>query len=530
MALRRWFLNLAAFAAAATAVVLALYSWQSGAQLPAAAATRSYAGNVPAPAFPKGLDWINTNGKELSLDQLRGKVVLLDFWTYGCINCMHVIPDLHRLQEKYGEALVVIGVHSAKFENERKTENIRKIAQRYGRDEPIVNDRAFAVWNAYGARAWPTLVLIDPEGRAIGQVAGEGHYDLLDEIIGGAIEQFGAAGKLDREPLPYIGGLDMPDTALLFPGKVLADAAGKRLFIADSNHNRIVVTDLDGTVKVVIGNGAAGLLDGDFASAQFNGPQGLALANNDTLYVADTLNNAIRRVDLDRQRVTTIAGTGKQVYMRDDEYAADGTPLNSPWDVLWHDDTLYIAMAGQHQLWTYSPGQNRLRAFAGSRREELRDGPRLHAGLNQPSGLALHDGILYVADSEASAIRAVTPGDNGAVKTLVGTGLFDFGDVDGVGRAVRLQHPLGVAWYDDALFVADTYNSKIKKLDPRERVSITYYGGDGKLDEPGGLSVAGDILYIADTNHHAVKTINLKTGAERALVLSDPHKLLARAQ
>ncbi|HEX7030883.1 MAG TPA: thioredoxin-like domain-containing protein [Gammaproteobacteria bacterium] len=508
MRAKRGFLNVAILIAVA-ATVIGVRWWESGGALRVASAMPSIAGTQPAPEFPQDLDWINTGGDALALDDLRGKVVLLDFWTYGCINCFHIIPDLKKLEEKYGNALVVIGVHSAKFESEGDTQRIRSIAQRYERTEPIVNDRDFEIWNAYGARAWPTLVLIDPAGNVVGKVVGEGHYELLDKAIGQLVKEF--EGEIDRAPLPLEPALaKMEDTFLRFPGKVLADAETHRLFIADSNHHRIVVADFDGKVLNIIGSGDAGLRDGDFKTAQFHQPQGLALAGENTLYVADTRNNAIRRVDLETGTVQTVAGTGEQVYMRRDSYPAAETPLNTPWDVLWHDGLLYIAMAGQHQLWTYNPDTERLNAFAGTRREALIDGPRLEAALNQPSGLATDGEKLYFADSEASAIRYVDFETND-VETIVGTGLFDFGDVDGKGDDVRLQHPLGVTFANGELYVADTYNDKIKIVDPDARTSKTLIGGEGQLFEPGGLDFAEGKLFVADTNGHVVKIFGLES-------------------
>lgn len=485
----------------------------------------SLAGSTPAPDFPKGLDWINTGGHQVSLDELRGKVVILDFWTYGCINCFHIIPDLKKLEAKYGDALVVVGVHSAKFKHEQKTANIRQIALRYGRTEPIVNDRNFDIWHAYSVNAWPTVVIIDPAGNAVGKIPGEGHYALMDHYVGGLIQEFKKDGKLDTDPLPFLGKVDMPDTPLLFPGKVLADGTDGRLFIADSNHNRIVVTNLDGHVEQVIGSGKTGLKDGAFDQAQFHQPQGLALANKDTLYVADTRNNAIRQVDLKAKTVTTVAGDGQQHYMTADEYPAEGTALNSPWDVYWYGGRLFIAMAGQHQIWTFLPSSGKLHRFAGTGREGVNDGSAGSAWFAQPSGLALHDDVLYVADPEASAIRAIDLQKN-RVRTLVGTGLFDFGDRDGRGDDVRLQHALGVAWLGDRLFIADTYNSKLKRLAPSSRTVDTVKLPDGSLDEPGGLSAARGKLYIADTNQHAVKVYDPDSGELQALTLSDPQHLL----
>jgi thiol-disulfide isomerase/thioredoxin len=472
---------------------------------------KSFAGTRAAPEFEAGLDWINTGGKPITLASLKGKVVLLDFWTYGCANCMHVIPDLERLEQKYADSLVVIGVHSAKFENEGRTSQIRKVVQRYELKHPVVNDKAMQIWDAYGARAWPTLALVDPAGNAVGQVAGEGHYDTLDRVIGALVAEFEAKGALKRSHFPVRPDA-LPRSTLLFPGKVLADAVGKRLFIADTLHHRIVVTDLDGKQLLTIGAGQKGFVDGGFTTARFDAPQGMALADADTLYVADERNDSIRRVDLAKGTVSTVAGNGQHGYMRGGAYDARATTLNTPWDLLWKGDArdgqLYIAMAGQHQLWRLDPKTQRLKLHAGSGYEQLEDGSLADGGLNQPSGLTTDGKQIYFADSEASAIRSADFATDGNMRTLVGTGLFDFGDIDGKGRAVRLQHPLGVSWSGGQLYIADTYNGKLKRLDPTTLVVTTLAAG---LDEPGGLSAVAGKVYIADTNHHAIKVYDLKT-------------------
>lgn len=525
---RKLFLILAL--AIVTSAVFAGLRWFTGWRvMPLALATEApaLAGTVAAPAFPSGLDWINTGGKPVSLAELRGKVVLLDFWTYGCINCFHIIPDLDKLQRTYGNKLVIIGVHSAKFATERKTAHIAMIVQRYGIDHPVVNDKHMQIWNEYGAEGWPTLTLIDPAGKIVGQVSGEGHYALLNKAIGILVREFGARGEINDKPLWFNNiKLSMPHTELLYPGKVLADAAHDRLFIADSNHNRIVVAALDGKVLAVIGNGKKGLRDGDYANAEFAYPQGMTLADANTLYVADTDNNAIRKIDLLNKTVTTVAGNGKQAYMTDPTMPAGSAVLNTPWAVLWHDGLLYIAMAGQHQLWLYDPMTQTLRLYAGSGDEGIDDGPLRAASFAQSSGLTTDGKYLYVADPEASAVREVGFGPDARVRTLVGTGLFDFGDVDGIGSAVRLQHDLGVAWHDGRIYIADTYNSKIKVLDLKTRRVTTLAGGDGQFDEPGGLSVAGNTLYVADTDHNRIALVNLSTRQISTFKLNDPRHLL----
>jgi len=475
-----------------------------------------------------GVEWLNTAGP-IRLRDLRGKIVLLDFWTYCCINCMHVLPDLARLEKKYANQLVVIGVHSAKFDAEKDSKNIREAILRYGIEHPVVNDANRRIWNAYRVIAWPTFFLIDPEGYLVGRASGEGLGEVLDAAIAQLIEEHRARKTLNEQPLRF----DLEKfrqrekTPLYFPGKVLADAASRRLFIADSSHHRIVIADWEGKVLAVAGTGEPGWQDGPFEKAQFNDPQGLAL-DGTKLYVADRKNHLIRVLDLAEKQVATLAGTGSQSHDR----RAAGKPrevgLNSPWDLLLLGRTLFIAMAGHHQIWKLDLQQDHLAAYAGSGMEEIIDGTLSTSAFAQPSGLA-SDGVwLYVADSETSSIRAVSlDASRGLVRTVVGMGLFEFGDRDGQGKAVRLQHPLGVAYHNGLLYIADTYNNKIKILDPVKRTCRTFLGdrkpGNSddppRFDEPGGISIAGDFLFVADTNNHAIRAVHLKTKQVRTLAL-----------
>ncbi len=433
------------------------------------------------------------------------------------MNCHHVFPDLARLEKTFHQELVVIGVHSAKFPNERETENIRKAVLRHGIAHPVVNDADMAIWKRYGVRGWPTLMLVDPEGVVVGYVSGEGNHDLLAETIRETIAAAERKGTLSRRPVLFPRDRE-PERPLLFPGKVHATA--DRLFVSDTAHHRIVVADHTGKVLDRIGSGTEGFADGAFADARFRYPQGLH-ASGGKLWVADTENHRIREADLAERTVRTLAGTGEQVHTRDGGPALE-TPLNSPWDVVPAGSLLYVAMAGQHQVWTLDLARGVAAPWAGDGRETLEDGSRAEASFNQPSGLALGEGTLYVADAEVSGIRAVATGPGGRVRTLVGAGLFEFGDRDGVRDEVRMQHVLHVA-LDPAgkrLFVADSYNHKVKTLDLERGRGATCLG-DGtpgatddppRLFEPGGLAVAGGRLFIADTNNHAVRVTDLATG------------------
>lgn len=479
---------------------------------------------VAAPELNGGISWLNTAGP-LHLTDLRGKIVLLDFWTFCCINCIHTLPDLAKLEKKYADQLVVVGVHSAKFDNEKNSENIRKAVLRYEISHPVVNDANMTIWDTYGIKSWPTLVLIDPEGFVVGAGSGEGLYDALDKVIGNLVKEHREKKTLNEKPLRFeLARLkEKGDNPLFFPGKIQADEASRRLFIADSTHHRIVITDLDGQKIAVAGVGEPGSQDGSFDKATFNDPQGMALAG-DTLYVADRKNHLIRALDLKKNMVRTIAGTGVHGENRMFGGPALKTGLNSPWDLCLIGPRLFIAQAGFHQIWTVDLEKGNLDPYAGTGAERIHDGVLDRASFAQPSGLTTDGQNLYVADSEVSAIRAISIAD-GDVKTIVGQGLFEFGDKDGVGDQVRLQHALGVLFHEGKLYVADTYNSKIKVIDPKESSSTSFVGGPAGwlgarlFNEPGGLSYANGKLYVADTNGHRIQVVDLKTKAISTLEL-----------
>lgn len=474
--------------------------------------------------FPEGLHWINT-AAPIQLNDLRGKLVLLDFWTYCCINCMHVLPELKKLEEAYPDQLVVIGVHSAKFDEEKDTQNIRDAVLRYNITHPVVNDAEMVLWRRLGVRSWPSLVLVDPQGYAVWGNSGEATFEQLDDVMKRALPFYKKQGLLDEKPLRFeLEKGKAEKTPLRFPGKVLADEPGDRLFIADSNHNRIVITQLDGTLLKIIGQTTIGRADGDYASAQFQQPQGMALFD-ETLYIADTENHLLRKVDLSNEKVTTIAGTGRQSRTAPPlrrMTRPSKTALNSPWALWVHEDYLYIAMAGPHQIWRMRLDESGIAVYAGSGREDIVDGPLApkqayqtgYSSFAQPSGLASDGTWLFVADSEGSSIRAVPFDSKQEVRTIVGTAhlpmarLFTFGDIDGRGQKVRLQHPLGVVYYRERLYVADTYNNKIKVIDPTDGTTKTLIA-TSQFDEPAGITAAAGKLFVADTNNHRIQIIDL---------------------
>jgi DNA-binding beta-propeller fold protein YncE len=494
----------------------------------------------PAPELEGGVEWLNVGGP-ISMKDLRGKVVILDFWTFCCINCMHVLPDLKYLEQKYGKELVVIGVHSAKFDNEKETGNIRKAILRYEIEHPVINDANMTVWRKFQISSWPSLVLIDPEGNYCGVAPGEGNRELLDGVLGKLIAYHKAKGTLDETPIRFdLERNRAAATPLRFPGKILADTPNDRLFISDSNNNRIVIATLDGKLIEVIGSGQIGAKNGSYADAQFDHPQGMTLVD-DILYVADTENHLLRTVDLAKKEVATLAGTGEQSHSRAPGGNLLATALNSPWDLCVVDEVLYIAMAGPHQLWSHKLGSQTIQQYAGSGREDITDGDLDSGALAQPSGIANDGTVLYVVDSEGSAVRRIStkPKANltkptGSIKTIAGThdlprgaSLFAFGDVDGEGSAARFQHPLGIVLHEGTAFVADSYNHKIKQVDLKSH-KVTSWLGTGKpgtgLDpvqfaEPAGMTIAGKNMYIADTNNNRIVVVNMATKEASELVI-----------
>ncbi|GAA4310930.1 thioredoxin-like domain-containing protein [Nibribacter koreensis] len=464
-------------------------------------------GVVNAPEINTKHGWLNTD-RSYTLKDFRGKIVLLDFWTYGCINCQHLLPDLHRLEKEYPHELVIIGVHSAKFDAEKSHEAIRQAILKFGITHPVVNDADFEVWKHYAVNAWPTVVLIDPNGKVIGQKPGEGIYDTIKPHLDQLIEAFG--DRINREPFPFTQ--EQAEAQMLkFPSKLITDAEGN-LYLSDSGHNRILKLSTTGQVLETIGAGQAGFKDGAYTQATFNEPHGLAL-NGQTLYVADAKNNAVRAIDLETRQVRTIAGTGElSYYFFDDQLGAPVNP-NSPWDLGVDHHQLYIASAGNHQILRLDLQTNQVLRFAGTGREALADGSLREAAFNQPSGLALHGRTLYIADPEASAVRALHL-DQASVTTLIGRGLFEFGDEDGYFDEAYLQHCMGLTYHNGLLYLADTYNGKVKVLDlEKEQIQTVVEA----LQEPNDVLVHQGYLWITNTNAHQLLKVNLETGEKEVV-------------
>jgi thiol-disulfide isomerase/thioredoxin len=531
---------------------------------------------VRAPEIPAGLAWFN--GGPLRLGDLRDRVVLLEFWTAGCVNCHHNIPQLHALQQRFGDAVVVIGVHSAKFPAERAATSVGDAVERLGIRYPVLHDEGLRLWDQYAVRAWPTLVVVDPSGRIAATHVGE----WLADDLAPSIEAMLAAGDVhDAVARTPVEDAPAPDRERLrrlrFPSRVVI-RDDKSVFVADTGHHRVLMLYLDhkharGTVTRVWGTGEPGLRDDWEFLATFHHPRGMAV-DMDYVFVADTDNHAVRAIDIVTGGVQTWAGDGTKAHGR--IVAGDArTPLRSPWAVASTMYTQLIAMTGAHQIWEvmiadlhYIPETDsqswlddprfmavystdpitgsqslvdnvrteavyNIHPIVGTGYESLEDGPPDEAGFSQPSDMVLDGDTLYVVDAEASAVRVIAD----EVRTLVGRGLWTFGDQDGVGDDVRLQHPTGIAAHDGMVYIADTLNHKIKLLDPATRRVTTLIGTgeaghrdgawtEATLNAPEGVVVRGDWMLVADTGNHAIRLANVQDRTIRTLHIDNDDLLV----
>ncbi|MDQ0697259.1 sugar lactone lactonase YvrE [Streptomyces sp. W4I9-2] len=459
---------------------------------------------VRAPELIGKGGWLNTGDQQYTLADLRGRIVILDFWTFCCVNCLHVLDELRELEEKHCDTVVIIGVHSPKFVHEAEHQAVVDAVERYEVHHPVLDDPELATWKQYAVRAWPTLVVIDPEGYVVAQHAGEGHAHAIEKLVEELEAEHAAKGTLRRGDGPYVAPEPVA-THLRFPGKALLLPGGGFL-VSDTTRHRLVELDADGeTVRRHFGTGERGLSDGGPDEARFSEPQGLAVLPDGRVAVADTVNHAIRALDLTTGVTSTLAGTGRQWW----QGAPTGGParevdLSSPWDVAWFGDRLWIAMAGVHQLWTYDPESATVRVAAGTTNEGLVDGPAAEAWFAQPSGLAVSaDGErLWVADSETSSLRWVDRDEH--VRTAVGTGLFDFGHRDGAADQALLQHPLGVtALPDGSVAISDTYNHALRRYDPASG-EVTTLATD--VREPSdAVLVDGDLVVVESARHRLTR-------------------------
>ncbi|RKZ16178.1 hypothetical protein DRQ53_06995 [bacterium] len=465
-----------------------------------------------APEFPEGLTWLNSDRPLRMGEELRGRVLLLDFWTYCCVNCVHMLDELSRVEEEFADApFSVIGVHAPKFDNERDPANVQHAIDRLGVRHPVLVDADRKVWSDYTVGAWPTTILVDAKGYVREQLQGEVDGTVLREKITALLaEVTDEPGAPAPATASRSRSTDPAPQTLLYPGKIAAD--DQHIFIADSGHHRVLVCDHTGRVLKTLGGAQAGNEDGRHDTARFNDPQGMA-SDGQNLWVADRGNHLLRQVSLDLFWVKTMAGTGALGQSRAavDPARPLTIDLRSPWDVHLVGEHLLIAMAGSHQIWLYDIEKDEIGAWAGSGVEDHIDGPMQEAAFAQPSGLSQVGPWIMIADSEVSSLRAIDL-KKGEAQTLAGGGLFDFGDADGDAETMAFQHPMDVAVLGQDLYVADTFNHKIKVLNLPTMECRTVVD-KGELAEPAGICAVGERLLVADTNNHRVVWVDPASGA-----------------
>ena len=490
-----------------------------------------------------GRGWLNTGDKQLSLESLRGKIVILDFWTFCCMNCLHVLDELRPLEEEFSDVLVTVGVHSPKFEHEADPVALAAAVDRYDITHPVLDDPNLDTWNAYTARAWPTLVVVDPEGYIVAHLSGEGHVKGLTSLVRELVEEHEAKGTLHRGDGPYVPR-PKPQGTFAFPGKALAlpeDLVGRpgTYLVTDTARHRLVHVEGDlETPLASFGGPEKGYADGDAATARFNEPQGLALVPAELreplgadVLIADSVNHRVRGLRLADGTITTLAGSGAQRLIdgdtarTDPNVIAEGTDpltvaLSSPWDLVYSREAsaFLIAMAGTHQIFSFDPVTGQLAVFAGTGAEGLKDGAAADSWFAQSSGIIeARDGSIWVADSETSALRHITFDKGTAtVSSAVGIGLFDFGFVDGPRADARMQHCLGLTELPDgSIAIADTYNGAIRRFDPAT-------GALGTLDR--GFAEPSDLL-VEETEDGGARLIVVEANAHQLVRVAIPEAM-----
>lgn len=530
--------------------------------------------------FPPMHKWFNCESLSLNSD-LKNKLVVIDFWTYWCINWLHVLPELEYLENKYAHdhGVAFVGCHSAKFTNERESEKVREAVMKYDVKHPVINDEEMIFWDSLERTSWPSIAILSPEGWPLIFLSGEGNKEKIDTIIEVALEYYGD-DRISRKPIALYLEEDKEievkqnkrkreesltkeeraalNSNLRFPGKLIWIANQPMLtydcnllVISDTGNNRLVLINIDTNEWVdTIGNGFIGLVDGKYSECSFHHPQGICHVyreNEHFLYVCDSNNHAIREINLNTKEVLTVIGTGEQGRDREGNKNPEYQKLSSPWDIVAiNRDTLIIAIAGTHQIWALNLKNNRCFNFSGTGAEGNLDSKNNLKKWEwaQPSGLSL--GVIskekieiYVADSESSSIRAINMKSLSSSRNVVGgdsnpRNLHAYGDIDDIGVSAKLQHPLGVHFvkHKNVVLVTDTYNHKVKVIDPFTNEIFSWLGnGNGTLkdgnamnsefSEPSGVyslwikDASGNdklLVFVSDWNNHWIRSVDYDEG------------------
>ena len=472
---------------------------------------------TPAPEFPAGLEWLNL-AKPLRMSQLAGRVTALVFVNAGSAWCQHRLADLSTLRKRHGDHLNVVAVHVPRFDHERDARRVLKRMHRQALEFPLAHDADWTAWQHFGIEAWPTVLLIDGKGQVRDRIVGDGPVRDLENAI--------AKLRSEEAPLPMnAAGIELrrsrePDLPLRFPVGIAANQ--QYVYVVDSGHHRVLECTPAGRIHRQFGSGGPGFIDGPMELAAFQNPQGLCL-QRDALYVADTGNHAVRRIKLSTGDVDTLCGAGRPGAPVEGPIADPrSVALDQPRGVaISPSNVICISTAGDNRIWAYDLGERSLKLLAGSGAMDLVDGEGAAAAFAGPSGLAIVQQILYVADEASSAIRSVHLRTR-QVTTLVGQGQWTFGNLEGSRADALLQQPQAVALDGSApvLWVADSGNDQLRtlRLGGGEVSTISL---PQRLHSPAGLAVVNGIVWIADTDAHAVLRFDPADGGLRQIPIGD---------
>ena len=469
-----------------------------------------------APEFPQNLEWLNLS-EPLRMAQLRGKVCAVAFINAGSAWSQQRLNDLAHLRARHGGRLNVVAVHVPRFEHERDARRVAKRLSRQKLDFPIAHDPDWTLWQQYGIEAWPTVVLLDGEGRIRERWVGDGQVRELDSAVTALNDAIVPRSRNDA-PIE-LRSLREPMLPLRFPVGVAVNA--NYLYVADSGHHRVLECDHGGRVLRQFGSGGPGFIDGPMELSAFNRPHGICL-QRDMLYVADSGNHAVRRIQLRTGDIDTICGAGRPGEPVEGEVTDPrAVALDQPRALALSAEAMHIATAGDNRVWTYDMGKRELRLLAGSGALGVADGTGKRASFAEPVGLATVQQMLYVCDAAGSAIRSVNA-RSGQVTTLLGEDAWNFGQADGARVEARLQQPQAIALDPDApvLWIADSGNDTLRMLRLGGGELATFELPQ-RLHAPSGLVIADRVAWIADTDAHAVLRLDIQTGALRHVPIGE---------
>lgn len=447
----------------------------------------------------------------LRMADLRGMPTLLLFGCASSAWTRQRLDDISRLLRRHGDSLQAAALLAPRFDAERDPRSLNQLQCEHALTYPLALDADWVAWQQFGIESWPTLLLLDAEGRERRRVVGAGPVAELAELVQALLAETTEAPQ--KKTSATSGKRNpMPELPLSFPTAIVV--AGSKLYLADTGHHRILECDLNGRILRQFGSGAYDFLDGGATVAAFRRPQGLAL-QRETLFVADTGNHALRKIDLRSGDVATICGNG-------DAPSQVGTAvIDQPCGLQASSSHLYVAMAGDNRICAYDLSKDVLETIAGSGFYAINDGNGMFAAFAQPTGLALRQDVLYVCDAGGSAIRAVYLRDQ-RVQTLVGQGPYDFGNIDGPRSIARLQWPRAIALdpHDPLLWIADAGNDRICTLRLGGGV-VSNHSMPQRLHNPGGVACGDDALWITDTGAHALLRLDGRDGTLRHVPIGE---------